>query len=84
VLNSLKILLLNKLKSIAFPAISAGVYGFPAEKCAEIMISTIIEFIEDQNKNGVNLQENIEIYICLFGSEMYQIFEEAFREKIRG
>jgi O-acetyl-ADP-ribose deacetylase (regulator of RNase III) len=33
----------HALASIAFPAISTGVYGFPAERAAKIAVSTVIE-----------------------------------------
>lgn len=34
------------LKSIAIPAISSGIFGFPKERCAQMMINTAIEFFE--------------------------------------
>ena len=43
--NSLKLAKENKLKTIAFPNISTGVYGFPKEKAAQIAIQTTTEFI---------------------------------------
>jgi len=36
----------HKIHSISFPAISSGIFGFPKEKCAEIMINTTIEVID--------------------------------------
>ncbi len=40
--NSLLLLEQNGLASIAFPAISTGVYGFPAERAAEIAMQTVV------------------------------------------
>src|SRR5512133_985566 len=40
-LNSLKLAEENKLKTIAFPNISTGIYGFPKNRAAEIAIKTI-------------------------------------------
>ena len=45
--NSLTLALENALNSIAFPAVSTGVYGYPKEKAAEIAISTIRDFLKE-------------------------------------
>lgn len=39
----------NNIKTIAFPSISTGVYGYPIEKAAEIALSTILEFLKTNN-----------------------------------
>jgi O-acetyl-ADP-ribose deacetylase (regulator of RNase III) len=39
--NSLALALQHGLRSVAFPAISTGIYGFPAERAAEIAVRTI-------------------------------------------
>ena len=65
--NSINVLQDNKLSSISFPAISTGNYGFPKQKAAEIMISTIIEILKSTLK-----QLNVEI--CLFSIDDYNIF----------
>ncbi len=36
-----------ELSSIALPAISSGIFGFPKERCAEIMIATALNFFKD-------------------------------------
>jgi O-acetyl-ADP-ribose deacetylase (regulator of RNase III) len=45
-LNSLIIADKNRLKSIAFPAISTGIFGFPKDRCATIMLSTTVAYLE--------------------------------------
>ncbi len=42
--NSLKIADGQKLKTIAFPAVSTGVFGFPAQQAANIAVSAIQDF----------------------------------------
>jgi O-acetyl-ADP-ribose deacetylase (regulator of RNase III) len=59
----------HNLKSIAFPAISAGIFGFPIERCAEIMLKTAIEYL----KEGTGLKR---VVFCLFGKESYDVFEK--------
>jgi len=52
--NSLKIAVENKIKTIAFPAISTGAYGYPIEKAAQIAINKIKSFLEcDDSINKV-------------------------------
>ena len=43
-LNSLRLADEYNLRSIAFPAISTGVFGYPKDKCAKIMIKTAIDY----------------------------------------
>ncbi len=45
--NSLAIAREKGLKSIAFPAISTGVFGYPKGEAAEIAVSTALEFLRD-------------------------------------
>ena len=46
-LNSLKLASERKLKTIAFPSISTGVYRFPFERACNIALKTIYEFLEN-------------------------------------
>lgn len=45
--NSLKLAQENRIKSIAFPAISTGVYGFPSDRAAEIAVKTVKDFLSN-------------------------------------
>jgi len=67
-LNSLRAADENGLKSICFPAISTGVFGFPIERCAAIMISTAVDYLE--KKTGLE-----KVVFCLWGSEALSVFE---------
>ncbi|PRY82765.1 O-acetyl-ADP-ribose deacetylase [Alkalibacterium olivapovliticus] len=44
--NSLKVANEHKLQSVAFPAISTGIYGYPLDKAAKIAIETVKEELE--------------------------------------
>ena len=49
--NSMKLALQNKIRTIAFPSISTGIYSYPLEEAAEIAIKTVNDFyIEHQNE----------------------------------
>lgn len=73
--NSLKVAEENRLSSITFPAISTGIFGYPRERCAGIMIATIKDHFEDVQ--GSSLKE---VFICLYDLETYEIFRKELEE----
>jgi O-acetyl-ADP-ribose deacetylase len=68
-MNSLKLARDNNLKSISFPAISTGVYGYPKEEAGAIAIDTAIEFM--QNNDYL-----IEIYFVLFDKVNFDLYTD--------
>lgn len=70
-LNSLKIAQKKKLKSIAFPAISTGIFHFPIKRCSEIMIKAAMDFLKENEYPQ-------EIILCLYGERAYSIFQRTF------
>ncbi|MFZ0931709.1 MAG: macro domain-containing protein [Syntrophobacteraceae bacterium] len=73
-LNSLKRATEMGMKSIAFPAISTGIFGFPKERCAKIMLKTASEFLEGQE---TSLER---VILCLWSREDLELFERHFTE----
>ena len=69
-MNSLLLAEEYKLKSIAFPAISTGVFGFPINKCAEIMLTVVVEFV----KRPTSLEF---VTFCLWGDNNFKVFSET-------
>jgi O-acetyl-ADP-ribose deacetylase len=67
--NSLKLAVENKLKTIAFPNISTGIYHFPKDKAANIAIRTVKDFL------SAHQQINKVIFVC-FDEENYGIYEK--------
>ena len=53
--NSLELAIKYKAKSISFPAISCGIYGYPKEKASEIAIKSINNFLI-KNKTEINIR----------------------------
>ncbi len=47
--NSLDLARKHEIRSIAFPAISTGVYGYPPEQAARIAVETVAEFLEQDD-----------------------------------
>ena len=70
----LKLAVLHNIKTIAFPAISCGVYGFPVDQAARIAIGSTMEFLEIEGRSieGVS-------FVC-FGDYDYDIYVEVFGE----
>ena len=71
-LNSLKLMDTHKLKSISFPAISTGIFGYPIEDCAQIMISTAKEYL----KGDTQIKE---VIFCLFTKSDFEVFERELK-----
>jgi O-acetyl-ADP-ribose deacetylase (regulator of RNase III) len=71
--NSLTLAASKGLKSIAFPSISTGAYGYPIEKACRIVLATIKEFIEKEDK----LEE---VRLVLFTKEDFETYKKAAQE----
>ena len=71
--RSLELASRYKLRSVAFPAISTGAYGYPAREAADIALRTIIAYLRKH--------QDIELVrFVLFGPRAYAIHEAALRE----
>ncbi|PLX19411.1 MAG: O-acetyl-ADP-ribose deacetylase [Candidatus Muiribacterium halophilum] len=70
--NSLDIAEQHGVKSIAFPNISTGIYGYPKKEAAEIVRKVIKDFIDERPGSIENI-----IFVC-FDRENYDIYEELF------
>jgi O-acetyl-ADP-ribose deacetylase (regulator of RNase III) len=73
-LNSLKLADEKKIKSISFPAISSGIFGFPIDRCAQIMLRTTIDYL----KGKTNIEK---VCFCLFGREAFEVFENQLKKE---
>ena len=59
-----------EVQSVAFPAISTGIYGFPARRAAEIAVSTV---------RGHGRARPERVVFCCFGSETEAIYRDLLR-----
>lgn len=71
-MESLKLASSRKIKSIAFPAISTGMYGYPIHEAAYIALKTTIEYLK--KNNDIKL-----IRFVLFNQNTYNIFNEELK-----
>jgi O-acetyl-ADP-ribose deacetylase len=71
--NSLAVAEENGIDSIAFPAISTGVFGYPVEEAAEVALRTVVQ--EAEGLAHVRL-----IRFVLFGEKDYEVHEKVLAE----
>jgi len=71
--HSLQLAVQNDIKSIAFPSISTGAYGFPVERAARIAINEVLDFLWDD--------DTIEkvIFVC-FSQNDFDIYKQFLSE----
>lgn len=62
--------------SVAFPAISTGIFGYPMDRCARIMLGTILAYLEP----GAKFER---VVLCLWGEEAHAIFVDELRRHRR-
>jgi O-acetyl-ADP-ribose deacetylase (regulator of RNase III) len=71
--NSLALAEQHQLKTIAFPSISTGAYGFPLERAARIAVTEIKKFLEASSQ----LEQ---VLLVCFGQRAYQLHLAAVNE----
>jgi O-acetyl-ADP-ribose deacetylase len=68
--NSLALAAQHNLHTIAFPAISTGIYRFPLERATHIAVTEVRNFLEQDT----SVEEAV--FVC-FGSEAYKAYRTA-------
>ena len=74
--NSLDVAMENKIRSIAVPSISTGVYGYPVDEAAEIAVKTVKDYL-DANPDQFDLVEWV-----LFDDRTYGSYERALNSTL--
>jgi len=65
----------NGFKSISIPAVSTGIFGFPKDKCAKILLEESIRFV---NNNPASIRELELIEFCIYDDETLEQFKLKF------
>ncbi|MGB5156457.1 macro domain-containing protein [Desulfobacterium sp. N47] len=68
-LNSLQLASEKNIKSIAFPAISCGVYGYPIEDACKIAINTTYSFLDKRNSSLTK------VIFILFSAKDFDVYK---------
>ena len=69
--KSLELALENNCKSIAFPLIATGNYGFPKDQALQIAVSTISNFL---------LKHDMMVYLVVFSEKAFSLSEKLFKD----
>lgn len=65
------------VESVAFPAISTGIYGFPAERAADIAVRTVADFLASHDRPK-------RVLFCCFGSQSAALHRTALARMAQG
>jgi O-acetyl-ADP-ribose deacetylase (regulator of RNase III) len=71
--NSLRLASEKSIKTIAFPSISTGVYGFPIEEASKIALKEITRFLANYSK----LEK---VIIVCFNKFTYDVYNQTYKE----
>ena len=74
-LSTLKVADENNLSSIAFCAISTGIFGYPMDRCAKLMLQNTIAYL----KGVTGLKK---VVFCLYNRDAYEIFCEELSGRV--
>lgn len=72
-MNSLKLAAANGIKTIAFPNISTGIYGFPKELAARTAVNAVLKFISEDD----SIEEVL--FVC-FDDENYNLYSQLLMD----
>ena len=72
-INSLLLALENRIKTISFPSISTGAYGYPIEKASKIALGSVVGFLE--KNTGID-----EVRFVLHNSHDLNVYEHTLEE----
>ena len=70
--NSLKLAVARGLKSVAFPSISTGAYGYPIEEASRVATKTVVDFLDNEDKL-------VRVTFVLFSEADFQVYVEAVK-----
>jgi O-acetyl-ADP-ribose deacetylase (regulator of RNase III) len=71
--NGLKLASGKGLKSISLPAISSGIFGFPKDRCAEILVREALNYIKENPESSLQLIE-----FCVYDDLTKGYFQKEF------
>lgn len=77
VYNSLKLADENNLFSISLPAISSGIFGFPKERCANVMLNAVKKYLKENKNTKLKI-----IKFCIIDDLTFNIFKNEFSKKV--
>jgi O-acetyl-ADP-ribose deacetylase (regulator of RNase III) len=70
--SCLKLATQKEFKSISIPAISSGIFGFPKDKCAKILVNETIKYWSQRENSIINILE-----FCLLDKATINEFQKG-------
>jgi len=70
--NSLKLAVENGIKTVSFPSISTGAYGYPIDQAATVALKAVIDFLKKDDSLN-------EVIFVLFNDSIYKSYETALK-----
>lgn len=77
VYNSLKMADKQSVQTISFPAVSSGIFGFPKERCAQVMLSSVKKYLQENQQTQLT-----QIIFCIIDDKTINVFKEEFTKTI--
>jgi len=74
-INSLTLAVDKQIKTIAFPCISTGVYGYPFQDACKIALNAIFDFLL--------CERNIKVFLVCFNDSDYKEYQRIFDDRIQ-
>lgn len=72
--RSLEVATENDVRSVAFPSISTGAYGYPIEEAAPLALRTVIDYLSGEEGHGIEL-----VRFVLYGRQAYDTYRRALQ-----
>jgi O-acetyl-ADP-ribose deacetylase (regulator of RNase III) len=73
VVNSLTLASGKNLRSVSLPAISSGIFGFPKDRCAEILVGEAARYLKEHPKTSLEAIE-----FCIYDDVTLEHFKREF------
>ena len=72
--NSLNLALDHQFKSIAFPCISTGVYGYPFQEASKIALNAVFDFLQPE--------QNLKVFLVCYSDNDYKEYNKILFGKL--
>jgi O-acetyl-ADP-ribose deacetylase (regulator of RNase III) len=77
--RSLEVAAEHGVKTVAFPSLSTGAYGYPLEAAARVALREVISFLASQEQGGLQA-----VRFVLFGLHAYGVYERTLEQLLQG
>ncbi len=72
--RSLEVATEHGVRTLAFPSISTGAYGYPLKEAAPVALRAVMDYLSTRPESGIRL-----VRFVLYGRQAYQAYEQALR-----